>query len=342
MSSARYYLAAEHQLSQEKGSIRLTSVQARLTQCYYLLSQSRINHCWSLFGTVSHLALAIGLNRERKADPSINGGGMSVIEAECRRRTFWCAYTLDAYLSAALGRPRSFHDEDIDTEFPACLEDHQLHLPQPQEQPQRGNTSPALSTMLAPLAHMKIARIISRILRELYSIRPVSDSKRLSFVQSISKELSVWRSELAWFLDADVLSASLLMPIFQRQRNVLNLTYWHSTILTHRPSMLGNLTRVQDGRSRSSKGGAGGNGSQAQVSVGSSTCIAVAAQAQESIKQCLNAAMRIVDIIDEITQNRQLLGALWVCLLHPHPTIRLYYAIYFTSFFVYANAYTAR
>ncbi|KAL4762722.1 Zn(II)2Cys6 transcription factor [Aspergillus foveolatus] len=310
--SARYYLAAEHQLSQEKGSIRLTSVQARLTQCYYLLSQSRINHCWSLFGTVSHLALAIGLNRERKADPSTNGGGMSVIEAECRRRTFWCAYTLDAYLSAALGRPRSFHDEDIDTEFPACLEDHQLHLSQPQEQSQRKNTCTALSTMLAPLAHMKIARIISRILRELYSIRPVSDSKRLSSVQSISKELSAWRSELAWFLDADVLSASLLMPIFQRQRNVLNLTYWHSIILTHRPSMLGILTRVQDGRSRSSKGGAGGDGSPAQVRVGSSTCIAVAAQAQESIKQCLIAAMRIVDIIDEITQNRQLLRALWI------------------------------
>ncbi|KAL4746556.1 hypothetical protein BDW72DRAFT_210353 [Aspergillus terricola var. indicus] len=310
--SARYYLAAENQLSQEKGSIRLTSVQARLTQCYYLLSQSRINHCWSLFGTVSHLALAIGLNRERKPDPSTSGGGMSIIEAECRRRTFWCAYTLDAYLSAALGRPRSFHDEDIDTEFPACLEDHQLHFSQPQAQSQRRHTGPALSTMLAPLAHMKIARIISRILRELYSIRPVSDSKRLSAVQSISKELSAWRSELSWFLDADVLSASLLMPLFQRQRNVLNLTYWHSIILTHRPLMLGNLARVQDGRFRPSRGGAGADGSAAQVRVGSSTCIALAAQTQESIKQCLNAAMRIVDIIDEITENRQLLRALWI------------------------------
>ncbi|KAL6236839.1 hypothetical protein BDW75DRAFT_238923 [Aspergillus navahoensis] len=293
--STRYYLAAEHQLSQEKGSIRLTSVQARLTQCYYLLSQSRINHCWSLFGTVSHLALAIGLNRNRKPDPTTSGG-MSIIEAECCRRTFWCAYTLDAYLSAALGRPRSFHDEDIDTDFPACLEDHQLQLSQPEAPAQPRSKTPTLSTMLAPLAHMKIARIISRILRELYSIRPVSDSKRLSAVQAISKDLRAWRSELAWFLDAD------------RQRNVLNLTYWHSIILTHRPFVLGNFVRVQDGRS--SMGSCSTAGSQ--VRVGSGTGIVVAAQTQESIKQCLNAAMKIVDIIDDITQNRQLLRVLWI------------------------------
>ena len=148
ISSTRYFLAAEHQLKKERGSIRLTSVQARLTQCFYLLSQSRINHCWSLFGTVSRLALAIGLNRNRRPNPA---GGLSVAEAECRRRTFWCAYTLDTYLSVALGRPRSFHDDDIDTELPACVDDEQLgagHM-------DTSTSSRGPSTMLAPLAHIK-------------------------------------------------------------------------------------------------------------------------------------------------------------------------------------------
>ncbi|KAL4872835.1 hypothetical protein BDV12DRAFT_193172 [Aspergillus spectabilis] len=285
--SARYYLAAEHQLSKEKGSIRLTSVQARLTQCYYLLTQSRINHCWSLFGTVSHLALAIGLNRNRRADPS---GGMSQIETECRRRTFWCAYTLDAYLSAALGRPRSFHDDDIDTDLPACVEDHELLTAQI-NMPLIPAKTRNLTTMLAPLAHMKIARITSRILRDLYSIKPVSDNRRAAAVKTISKDLDDWRSELAWFLDADILSASLIMPIFQRQRNVLNLTYWHSIILTHRPFVLSNFARLsQEGRSITSN----------------------KPQNEESVKQCLNAAIKTVDIIDEITQNRQLFRALWI------------------------------
>lgn len=148
MFSTRYFLAAENQLTKERGSIRLTSVQARLTQCYYLLTQSRINHCYSLFGTVSHLALAIGLNRNRRPDVK---KGLSVIEVECRRRTFWCAYTLDAFLSIALGRPRSFHDDDIDAKLPACIDDEDLAADR--------IASPAVgkppSIMLAPLAHIK-------------------------------------------------------------------------------------------------------------------------------------------------------------------------------------------
>lgn len=127
-------------------------MQARLTQCCYLLTQSRINHCWSLFGTVSHLALAIGLNRNRPPDTS---SGLGRIESECRRRTFWCAYTLDAYLSAALGRPRTFHDNDIDSDLPACVEDDDLTKEDDYNlsTPARGS-----STMLAAIAHMKYAQ----------------------------------------------------------------------------------------------------------------------------------------------------------------------------------------
>ena len=148
MFSARYYLAAEHQLAREKGSIRLTSVQARLTQCYYLLTQSRINHCWSLFGTVSHLVLATGLNRNRRSDVT---SGLGQIEAECHRRTFWCAYTLDVYLSVVLGRPRLFHDEDIDTELPSCIDDEELTA----DSDHTSSHNSSQSIMLAPVAHMK-------------------------------------------------------------------------------------------------------------------------------------------------------------------------------------------
>lgn len=129
--------------------ISLTSVQARLLQCIYLLTQSRINHCWNLFGTVSRLALGIGLNRkDRRPDPP---GGLGKVEVECRRRSFWCAYTLDTFLSAALGRPRSFHDDDIDAALPAMVEDHELMID--------NFTTPTMlksqSVMLAPLAHIK-------------------------------------------------------------------------------------------------------------------------------------------------------------------------------------------
>jgi hypothetical protein len=60
---------------------------------------------------LSHLAFAIGLHRGRKCDPS---GTVDYVELESRRRLFWCAYSLDKYLAVALGRPRTFKDEDID------------------------------------------------------------------------------------------------------------------------------------------------------------------------------------------------------------------------------------
>lgn len=89
--SFRLFVTAEHQLSKEKGAARLTSIQARLTMCFFLLTQSRINQAWNLFGVVSHLILAIGLNRSRRYDSASASGQ---VEAEGRRRTFWCAYTL--------------------------------------------------------------------------------------------------------------------------------------------------------------------------------------------------------------------------------------------------------
>lgn len=104
-----YFAASENHLLKETGSVRLASIQARLAQCFYLLSESRVNHCWSLFGTTGRLALAIGLHRRWRRE-SISDN----IESECRKRVFWCAYSLDIYLSAALGRPKIFHDEDID------------------------------------------------------------------------------------------------------------------------------------------------------------------------------------------------------------------------------------
>ncbi|CAK7237640.1 hypothetical protein SBRCBS47491_010056 [Sporothrix bragantina] len=287
--SVRYYLAAENLLAKEKGAVLLTSVQARLLQCYYLLTRSRINHCWNQFGTVTRLALAIGLHRNKRPDiggaqrGGASGDQLGLIESECRRRTFWCAYTLDAYLSLSLGRPPTFHDDDIDTELPTCVDDSSItagHI---------ASTTAAnsgLSVMLAPIAHMKLARIINRLLRNLYSIRPISAESRAVLAAQIADDLARWRSDLARFLDADLFSISLLIPIFQRQRNVLNLTYWHAVILTYRPFVLNN-------NSSSS------NGITDNVD-------------DDKVQKCLSAAMSIANTIREIVESRQLTAAFWI------------------------------
>ncbi|KAK6085125.1 fungal specific transcription factor domain-containing protein [Seiridium cupressi] len=297
--SARYYLAADQYLSKERGSIRLTSVQARLAQCFYLLGQSRINHCWSLFGTMAHLALAIGLNRNRRGYPSAD---IDRVEAECRRRTFWCAYSLDSYLSAALGRPRTFHDDDIDQELPSNIEDTDLigeaHLPR--------HSQPKQSLMLAPVAHVKLSRIISAILRDLYSIKPVSASRRTTLAAKHTSALKDWRKDISYFLDVKGISASFLKPIYQRQTNVLNFAYWHAMILTNRPFLLSNFARLQQAASSSAEA-------------------AQKARTNANVQECLQAAMNIVETVNALFQADQMFRGYWFTLYFAFSAVVILY-----------------
>ena len=303
-ASARYFQAAEHQLSSETGEVRLTSVQARLCQCFYLLSQSRVNHCWSLFGTTAHLILALGIHRKRRLEPS---NGTDLIELECRKRVFWCAYGLDNYLSAALGRPRTFHDDDIDQvgyakcwtvdvlmlsiqDLPICVNDADLTA----QNIDPGN-SKAQSVMMAAVAHntydphvlhqyssniQRLSQIISLILRDLYAIRSPSLATRVTLSAKYSLQLTEWRRGLSKFLDADGFDPSLLIPLFQRQRNVLNLAYYHALILVHRPFLLSNFASLNNRNSRNR--GAPGTPDM-----------------NKNVGECLEAATNIAVIVNE-------------------------------------------
>ncbi|KAH7012790.1 putative transcriptional activator protein acu-15 [Macrophomina phaseolina] len=191
--SARYFRAANHQLSMEQGAVRLASVQARLCQCLWLLSQSRINHCWSLFGTVARLALALGLHRNRNA----RSDSMSQVEIECRRRTFWSAYSLDNYLSAALGRPRTFHDRDIDQELPSCVDDDDIDsMDKSIPSPTRG-----LSVTSGPIAYAKLTSSTRR--------RQVEQNERRAQIGESAMECLNAAMEIVGIVDALVQAKQL-------------------------------------------------------------------------------------------------------------------------------------
>jgi hypothetical protein len=124
-NSFRYFQAAEKQLETETGEIQLPTIQARLLQCFYLLSRSRKHQCWSIFGTVINLIFATSLHR-KYGSPDSNGRPQDLILSECQKRVFWVAYVLDRYLSVTLGSPQMIHDEDIDQELPAVVDDNHL------------------------------------------------------------------------------------------------------------------------------------------------------------------------------------------------------------------------
>ncbi|KAF2134912.1 hypothetical protein P153DRAFT_278815 [Dothidotthia symphoricarpi CBS 119687] len=286
--SARYFFAAEHQLSKERGAVRLASVQARLLQCVYLLTRSRVNHCWSLFGTTAHLAFALGLNRGRRCDPS---GTIDYVEVESRRRLFWCAYSLDKYLSAALGRPRTFRDEDIDQELPTIVNDNDLH-------PTYMNPTPSKShsVMMAPVEHIKLTRIVSLVLRDLYSIRPPNLPQRISLSQKYTTDLQSWRHALSRFLnDTNTIDSHLLIPIYQRQRSVLNLAYYHAMLLIHRPFLLSNFASL----------------THIPCHPSINPDLNPEFDTSGNIAACLEAAMSIVKVVDDVFTGSNLFRAFW-------------------------------
>ncbi|OJD30200.1 zn 2cys6 transcription factor [Diplodia corticola] len=282
-SSASFFSAAERQLVAEKGGIRLTSVQARLAQCLWLLGQSRINHCWSLFGTTAHLVLALGMHRKRRMD---SAHSVDYIDLECRKRTFWCAYNLDTYLSAALGRPRTFHDEDIDQEFPTCVNDSDLHQRHMHPSPVKSQ-----SLMSGCIAHMRFSRILANILRDLYGIRPPSTEDRYRLAAKYNDELNSWRASVAYLLDTDGVDPSLFLPIFLRQRNVLNLAFWHAQILVHRPFLLSNFAGLTSYNLHRT------NNNNSKLAY--------------HVQLCLDAATNIVRVVDELTRSNQIYSTFW-------------------------------
>ncbi|KAL1616400.1 hypothetical protein SLS56_011442 [Neofusicoccum ribis] len=129
-------------------------------------------------------------------------------------------------------------------------------------------------------------------LLDLYGIKPPSSEDRYRLAAKYNEELNDWRAALAYHLDTDGVDPSLFLPIFLRQRNVLNLAFWHAQILVHRPFLLSNfagLTNYSINRSRLS-----GNNKLAY-----------------HVQRCLDAATNIVRVVDELTNSGQIFSTYW-------------------------------
>lgn len=100
----------------------LEMVQAGILQVLYLLQTSRFNKAWYVFGNTIPIIWMIGLHR-KESSRRVQISKLDYIQQQCRQRTFWTAYTLDNYLRIVFGRPRHFHDEDIDQHFPDRIND---------------------------------------------------------------------------------------------------------------------------------------------------------------------------------------------------------------------------
>ncbi|KAK2015956.1 hypothetical protein LZ32DRAFT_689309 [Colletotrichum eremochloae] len=139
-------------------------------------------------------------------------------------RTFWKAYVLDKYLGVVLGRPRHFHDDDIDQGYPDRIDDEDMTAQGPVE---------------------RIAQIIGNTSREVYLIKPISERERVAAAHRLSEEIHEWRASLSPQLGS--IRPSMLTPSFRRQATVLKLAYSHVIMHANRLFLLGNLSSSAGG-----------------------------------------------------------------------------------------------
>src|SRR6201991_4504117 len=116
-----YFEKAKSLLGQEPGPASVASVQSRLAMCLYLLSTFRINECRYCFSFACTISTSIGLHRK---SPSV--AKLDLVTLELRKRTFWCAYVLDDYLSVMREDHRLLDAKDIFQPYPQNIDDQVL------------------------------------------------------------------------------------------------------------------------------------------------------------------------------------------------------------------------
>jgi hypothetical protein len=133
------------------------------------------------------------------------------------------------------------------------------------------------------------------ILRDLYSIRPLSTAEQCILSKKYIQLLREWRNEIPSFLQVDSKDSPPLIPIFQRQRDVLNFTYWHAVIVTCRPLLLKNFAHLRH-------------------TYDSHTAIATNSEPgiEESVNECLQAALYIVNRVDQMFESGRMFRSFWV------------------------------
>jgi hypothetical protein len=228
LASERFYQAASQQLEMVKSN-SLPALQASFMACLYLLFSSRINQAWAMMGIIVRRSQAIGLHRKTSHS--------SILQNELGKRTFWCIYILDRYLSAILGRPCALHDEDIDQDLPGNLDDDQISQSALLLSRQVGE----YREMLAPIAHVKLAQIVGRILKDLYGPNFNSKTRNPLVPDAIGHELARWASQLPNYLSFNTGSnyPTEELPLkFKRQRIILHIGFLHATMLLYRPFLI--------------------------------------------------------------------------------------------------------
>ncbi|KEQ60463.1 uncharacterized protein M437DRAFT_15474, partial [Aureobasidium melanogenum CBS 110374] len=278
-SSEMYYRKGEKLLSTESGPPRLESVQARFAAVQYLLSSSRPNKALFTFGTMVQLMQAVGMHRK-----TVERSGSTALDSiivQMHRRLFWCAFTLDKYLSIIMGRMPLLHIDDTNQALPMAVNDEDLTAEGVRQQTSAHGRDCLLQ---ATLAHIKIGIVLARASQEQNRLPTVTERSHVEAAICRGLEVQDWQSTLPPILSG-VIHPSSLIPSFRRQHSILTLARLHSIMFITRTLLLRDLSTSL---------------SESEVH-----------QYRDQLRTCIRTARDVVDLISSSPQNRVLFPAFW-------------------------------
>jgi hypothetical protein len=143
--------------------------------------------------------------------------------------------------------------------------------------------------------------ILNVVLRDLYCIRTLSTAEQCDLSEKHIQSLKNWREDIPNFLQVNSKDSPPLIAIYQRQRDVLNFTYWHAVMVTCRPLILKKFPQLQ-------------HTNDCYTTVPSNSKLRI----DEIINKCLEAALCIVDRVDHMFESGRMFRSFYVWLAKDH------------------------
>lgn len=278
-SSEVYYQKAEALLAEEVGPPRLESVQARFAAVQYLLSSSRPTRALFAFGTMVQVMQAVGLHRKRSERAGTQGPDLIAVEVQ--RRLFWCAFTLDKYLSIVMGRIPLLRVDDTNQALPTIVNDEDLTP----EGIRQHTSGPGRDSLLhATRAHVEIGLILARASQEQNRLPTTTGRPHVEAGVRGNQAISDWQSKLPPMMSG-VIHPGSLIPCFRRQHSILTLARLHAVIFVTRPLLLRNLSNELPEMERR--------------------------QYREQLRSCVQAAREAIESINGSARYQVLYPAFW-------------------------------
>ncbi|KAI0755124.1 fungal-specific transcription factor domain-containing protein [Daedaleopsis nitida] len=186
---------------------------------------------WNLVGMGLRMAQDVGVHRKKMY------GSKPTVEDELWKRAFWGLVCMDRAVSFGLGRPCAIHDEDVDCDLLAEVDDEYWIHPDPELAFKQPEGKPSRVAFIN--CFIKLINVLTFALRTIYSTNKwkvnlgyVGPEWEQKIVAELDSALNKWVDAVPEHLRWDPDRSD---PVFMNQSAALYANYYFIQICIHRP-----------------------------------------------------------------------------------------------------------